>query len=283
MKPITKEAIYFFVFRLCAWAGVLVLVAVVGLLLSLGYGVLSGHFLTSAWQHRDITQGGISMAILGSLYLGVGVLCMSFPLGVATALFLSEYGRETIFQRIVQMAIRNLAGVPSVIYGLFGLAVFVHLFRLGTSLLSAILTLSALTLPWIITASFEAFKEVPQHFREASLALGATQLQTITKVVLPLALPGSLTGGIIGLSRAMGETAPIIVVGATFYMSRAPSGLLDKFMALPYHTFILSTQHASPHAPAYAAGTALVLISMTFVLSLGAMVWRYYLRKNKFW
>ena len=210
-------------------------------------------------------------------------MLVSFPLGIGTAIFISEYSKNNFWKKIIQLSIRNLAGVPSVVYGLFGLAVFVNFLSLGTSLLSAILTLSVMTLPWIITTSVEALKAVTQKFREASLALGATEGQTIRKIVFPAAFPGSITGGVIGIARALGETAPIIMVGATFYISSLPTSPFDKFMALPYHTFILATQHSSPFAPSYAAGTALVLILLTFLLSLGAIITRYYYRLKKDW
>ena len=278
-----REAIYFNLFRGSALIGIAILFVVLFLLFSSGHSVLSSRFLTSAWQHRDITQGGIFPAIIGSLYLGIGVMLISFPLGIGTAIFISEYSKNNVWKKIIQLSIRNLAGVPSVVYGLFGLAVFVNFLSFGTSLLSAILTLSVMTLPWIITASVEALEAVPQKFRETSLALGATEWQTIRKIVFPAAFPGTVTGGVIGIARALGETAPIIMVGATFYISSLPTSPFDKFMALPYHTFILATQHSSPYAPSYAAGTALVLIFLTFLLSLGAIVARYYYRIKKDW
>ncbi len=278
-----KEAIYFGLFRLTTISVIAFLGYILILLFSIGGSVINSRFLTAFWQHRDITQGGIFPAILGSIYLGVGVTLISFPLGIGTALYMTEYSKSGFWQRIIQLAIRNLAGVPSVIYGLFGLAVFAQFFRLGASLLSAILTLSAMTIPWIVTTSVESLRSVPQPFRESSFALGATKWQTIYRVVLPAALPGSITGGVIGIARAMGETAPLILVGATFYLSRLPTSPLDQFMALPYHTFILATQHSSPFARSYAAATALVLILLTFVLSLGAILLRLYLRARRDW
>ena len=278
-----QEVIYFSIFRGSAFIGIALLFMVLVLLFLPGHSVIDWHFLTSPWQHRDITQGGIFPAIIGSLYLGIGVMMISFPLGIGTAIFITEYSKNSFWRKIIRLAIRNLAGVPSVVYGLFGLAVFVNFLSFGTSLLSATLTLSVMTLPWIITASVEALEAVPQKFRETSLALGATHWQTIRKIIFPAAFPGSMTGGVIGIARALGETAPIIIVGATFYLSSLPSSPLDKFMALPYHTFILATQHSSPYASSYAAGTALVLILLTFLLSLGAIIMRYYYRRKKDW
>lgn len=283
MKHTRREHLYFFLFRVIAAASVAILIFVVALLWTAGHEVLSWQFLTAPWSHRDITQAGIMPAIIGSLYLGLGVLIASFPLGLATAIYLTEYSGEHIWKRSIELAIRNLAGIPSIVYGLFGFAVFAQFLGFGGSLLSAALTLAVMTLPWVITASVEAFKTVPNRFRESSMALGATRWETIREIVLPAALPGAITGAIIGFSRAMGETAPIIVVGATFYLSTLPASPLDKFMALPYHTFILATQHASPLAGSYAAATALVLIALTFVLSLGTIIIRYAYRQRKDW
>ena len=278
-----KENVYFLLFRSCAFIGIIFLCAVLVLLYIPGHKVINSTFLTANWNHSDITQGGVFPAIIGSLYLGIGVLLISFPLGICTAIYLTEYSTNPLWRRIIQLTIRNLAGVPSVVYGIFGLAVFVNFFSFGTSLLSAVLTLSVMTLPWIITTSVEALESVPQAFRESSYALGASKWQTVYKVVLPAALPNCITGAIVGNARAMGETAPIIMVGATFFLSSLPTSPFDKFMALPYHTFILATQHSSPYAASYAAGTALVLMMLTFLLSLAAIILRYHFRKNKNW
>jgi phosphate transport system permease protein len=283
MKHTLRERLYFFIFRVSAWSAVLILCLVLLFLLYFGARVLSWRFITAFWNNTNISRGGIFPAILGSLYLGIGVIAVSFPMGFATALFLTEYAKHNYWRRGIQITIRNLAGVPSVVYGMFGLAIFVHWMSFGTTLLSAILTLSIMALPWIITAAVESLMAVPRSFREASLALGATQWQTILRVVLPNALPGGITGGIIANARAMGETAPIILVGATFYLSRLPGSVQDKFMALPYHIFILSTQHSSPQAMSYAAGASLVLIATTCFLSFGAILLRSYLRSQKDW
>ncbi len=278
-----SEVILLFLCRLCALLAITLLPTILTLVAYSGAPVLSLHFLTSLWQQNAITQGGILAPIIGTVMIGIGVMIVSFPLGVATAVFLTEYSSHSGWQRIIQLAIRNLAGVPSVVYGLFGLAVFAQALHLGSTLLSAVLTLSIMTLPWIISASVEALETVPVAFRESSLALGATPGQTVWRIVLPSALPGCITGGILGVARALGETAPIILVGAAFYLSSFSPGLLSPFMALPYHTFILATQHASPAAPAFAAGTALTLIVLTFLLSLGAIMIRYRFRVQKDW
>lgn len=279
----TKEKRYFSLFKLSTFISVFILIFILGYVIVEGYEVISWKFLTSMWSHRDITQGGIWPAIIGTLLLGLGVSLISIPIGICTAICLQEYARDSLFTRTIKLAIRNLAGVPSVVYGLFGLAFFVIFLNLGTSIVAASLTLGCMTLPWIITASEEALKAVPHSFREGSYALGATKWETIRKVVLPNSLSGMLTGSILGISRAMGETAPIIMVGATFYMGYLPTSIFDKFMALPYHLFILATQHSSPYAREYALGTSLVLIVMIVALNMAAFVFRYKLRKKKTW
>lgn len=275
-----RDGIYFFLCRLSIAFGIFVMVGTIGVLLFYGYEALSWQFLTAEWQNEDITKGGIMPAIIGSLIIGVGVMAVSFPLGLGTAIYIKEYSDNHHLRRILRIVIRNLAGVPSVIYGLFGLAFFVYYLEYGSSLLSAILTLSLMTLPWVVSTSLEALESIHDRYRENSFALGADRWQTTWRVVLPMAMPSSLTGGVIGVSRAMGETAPIILVGATFYLTTLPSDLLDKFMALPYHTFILASQHAHPAAPTYAAATALVLILVTFVLNLTVIAIRYQYRKK---
>lgn len=279
----SKQAVYFLLFKSSAFFSVLILAFVFYYIFIGGINVINWTFLTAMWEHNDITKGGIFPAIAGTVFLGLGVAIASIPVGIATAVYLNEYAKDTAFTRIIKLAIRNLAGVPSIVYGIFGLAFFVLFLQLGTSLIAASLTLGAMSLPWIITASEEALKAVPNSFREASYALGATKWGTIRKVVLPNSLSGMMTGSILGISRAIGETAPLIMVGATFFISYLPVSPFDKFMALPYHLFILATQHSSPHAHEYALGTALVLVIIIFILNSGVFVFRYRLRKKKDW
>lgn len=269
--------------RASAWLSIILFVAILVLLISRGGSVLSWQFLSSGWKHQDIASGGIFPALVGTVYLGVGVMLVSVPLGILTAVYLTEYSSHGWFRRLIRLTIRNLAGVPSVVYGLFGAGLFVYSLSLGTSLLSAILTLSLMTLPWIVSTSTEALQSVPAGFRAAGFALGASRWQVVWRVILPAALPGCITGSVLGIARAMGETAPIIAVGATFFLSRLPTSPLDKFMALPYHTFILATQHADPKAGAFSAATALVLIATTAGLSLIGILVRAYLRMRKDW
>lgn len=278
-----KQKVYFALFRFSALLSVFILLFILLYVIFYGAGVINLKFLTGMWNQVDITQGGILPAILGTIFLAILVSCISIPIGISTAIYLNEYAVNNMFTRTIKLAVRNLAGVPSIVYGLFGIALFVLFLRLGTSLIAASLTLGCMTVPWIITASEEALKSVPLSFREGSYALGATKWQTIKKNVLPHSFSGMLTGSILGISRAMGETAPIILVGATFFMSYLPVSVFDKFMALPYHLFILATQHSSPYAKDYALGTALVLIFLIFIFNFGIFIVRYRLRRKKNW
>ena len=229
---------------------------------------------------KGMTEGGIFPALIGTLWVTLVTAAFAIPLGIACAIYLNEYASDTLPTRILRASIRNLAGVPSIIYGLFGVAIFVDGLHMGTSILASGLTLGLLTLPYLITTTEEALKTVPDSHREGALALGATQWETIRSVVLPSAIPGIMTGAILGLSRAAGETAPILFTGVAFYLRYLPSGLLDEFMALPYHLYILSTQHhAIEQVRPLAYGTALVLIGLVCLLNLIAFYVRSHYRK----
>jgi len=278
-----KEKVYFTFLKMAAFLNLLILFSILFYILEKGINFISFNFLTDFWAHREITEGGIFQAIVGTFYLGVLVILFAVPVGIFTAIYLNEYAGKNKIAGPIRAAIRNLAGVPSIVYGLFGLAVFVHFLGFGFSLLAAVLTLACLTLPWIITASEEALRNIPVSFREASFSLGATQWQTLRKVTLPTALPGMITGSIIGLARAVGETAPIILVGAVFFLPYLSLSPLDSFMALPYHIFILATHHTHPAASGYAAATAVVLIVLVGFMVSGAMIWRYKIRQRQKW
>jgi phosphate transport system permease protein len=203
------------------------------------------------------------------------------PLGMFAAIYLHEYARPGRFTRFIRLAIRNLSGVPSIVYGLFGVVLFVQMMHLGTSILSAGLTLGLLTLPWTITACEEALKTVPKSYREGAWALGASKWYTIRTNVLPYAIPGMLTGVILGLARAAGETAPILFTGAAFSLPHYPQSIFDQFMALPYHLYILSTQHqAIDKVRPIAYGTAVVLLGLILLLSFSAIWVRYRFRQK---
>ena len=251
------------------------------LILKNGLPAMSWEFLTQS-PRLGMRAGGIFPALVGTICLVLGTMCFALPVGLLAAIYLSEYARDNWFSRTIDIAIVNLAGVPSVVYGLFGLALFVEFLHFGTSILSGSLTLGVMSLPVIITAGREALGTVPQSFREASLALGATQWQTIRRVVLPNAIPGILTGTILALSRAAGETAPILFTVAAFYLPRLPGSVFDQCMALPYHLYVISTQ-VPKIKPAVQYGTALVLILIVFVMNLAAIVIRARFRKKKQW
>jgi phosphate transport system permease protein len=209
-------------------------------------------------------------------------MVFSLPLGVFAAIYLTEYARENWLTRVIEVAIINLAGVPSIVYGLFGLGAFVMFLNLGASILAGSLTLAIMTLPVIITASREALTAVPRSFREVSYSLGASRWQTVWKVVLPNAVPGIITGTILGLSRAAGETAPILFTVAAFYLPKLPQSVFDQVMALPYHIYVLSTQ--VPNVPVKIQyGTILVLVLLVFVMNVTAAIIRTQFRKRKLW
>ncbi|HLS89605.1 MAG TPA: phosphate ABC transporter permease PstA [Sphingobacteriaceae bacterium] len=278
-----REAVNLTLLRLAALLLLAVLAFMLYWVVSRGVGVISRSFIFDAPRER-MTAGGIWPAIVGTTYVSLGTLLISMPVGIATAIYLNEYAQEGTWNRIIRLAIRNLAGVPSIVYGLFGLGVFAALLRLGTSLAAASLTLSLMTLPWIVTAAEEALRSVPQSFREGSFALGATRWQTIRHQVLPYALPGMATGSILGLARAAGETAPILLTGAAYFLPRLPSSPLDQFMALPYHLYILATQHSSlTQVRPLAYGTALVLLALVMLLNALVIIVRSRARAKKTW
>lgn len=250
-------------------------------IVSKGGGQISKTFLFEM-PINGMTEGGIWPAIVGTLFVTTITAIFAIPLGMGCAIYLNEYARQTRLTRLIRIAIRNLSGVPSIVYGLFGVVLFVQMMHFGTSILSSGCTLGLMTLPWIITASEEALKNVPQSYRDGALALGATKWQAIRMNVLPYAVPGMLTGTILGLARAAGETAPILFTGAAFYLPFLPDSPLSQFMALPYHLYIMATQHhAIAQVRPIAYGTALVLICLVFGMNFFAVMLRYRLRKLK--
>ncbi|MGS4347092.1 phosphate ABC transporter permease PstA [Myroides odoratus] len=257
------------------------LVVIILEIVTKGAGSLSWEFISSV-PKEGMTKGGILTPIIGTVLITLITALFSIPFGVCCAIYLNEYAENNGLTRIIRAAIRNLSGVPSIIYGLFGLALFVQTLQLGTSLLAAGLTLGLLSLPYIITTTEEALMQIPNSTREAALAVGATKFETIKDVVIPSAVPGILTGVVLTLSRAAGETAPILFTGAAFYISDTNGYLNQEFMALPYHLYMLSTQHQSiDEVRPIAYGTALVLIIVVFLLNLSAFYIRYKFRKNE--
>ena len=266
---------------LMAFATVLPIVATVIYILIQGMPAISSEFIIG-FPRSGMREGGILPAIIGTLYLTVGTAIFSVPLGIAAAIYLSEYAADTPLTRTIRIAIINLAGIPSVVYGLFGLGLFVLFLNFGTSILAASLTLSIMTLPVIISTAEEALRSVPQAFRTVSISLGATRWQTIRRIVLKEALPGILTGVILGLERAAGETAPILFTGAAFFLPRLPGSPFDATMALPYHLFVISTQ--VPEMPIKIQyGTALVLLVFVLTMNLIATIIRSRARAKRQW
>ena len=229
-----------------------------------------------------MTTGGIFPALFGTVWLVAVALLVSVPIGVAAAIYLSEYAPDNWLTRIINLAIINLAGVPSIVHALFGVGAFVIFFRFGTSILAASLTLAIMTLPVVIVASRESLQAVPKAFREACWNMGATRWQTIRRVVLPNAVSGILTGVILEVSRTTGETAPIMFTGAAFFLPYLPQGVFDQTMALSLHLFVVSTQVPGvPEELPY--GVALVLISMVLLMNSISIAFRMYLRGKKKW
>ena len=274
------QTAFFAGFRIAAAINALALLIIFWFLIYNGLPAINWTFLSEA-PRRAMTEGGILPCIVGTAILGLGSMLVAFPLGVATAIYLNEYAKAQRAVRIIKLGINNLAGVPSVVFGLFGLSFFVIVLGMGVSILSGILTLGFLTLPVIIGASKEALLAVPQTYREASLALGATRFQTITRVVLPAALPGMLTGSILGISRAAGETAAIMFTAAVFFTPMLPQSIFDPVMALPYHIYVLATAGTNielTRPKQY--GTALVLIGLVFSMNIFAIWLRARLQKK---
>jgi phosphate transport system permease protein len=248
-----------------------------------GAGVINWEFLT-AMPRVSMTEGGIFPAILGTFYLALGAVLFALPIGILSAIYLNEYAGDTGVLRIIKMGINNLAGVPSIVFGLFGLAIFVKFFGFGVSILSGSLTLAIMILPVIISTTVEALKSIPDSFREAGYGVGATKWQITRGIILPAALPGILTGTILGIGRAAGETAPILFTAATFFSRRLPHSVMDEVLALPYHIYALMTEgtHPDKQVP-IAYGTALVLLILVLGLDLIAIVIRTRARKRKLW
>jgi phosphate transport system permease protein len=275
------QSLVFGLLKLAAMVNGAALLVIIFFILSKGYSAIDWTFLTQA-PTDSMTRGGILPCIVGTLILGLGAILIALPIGVASAVYLNEYARPGRVLRTIRLGINNLAGVPSVVFGLFGLAFFVVYLEMGVSILAGCLTLAALTLPVIIGSTEEALRAVPNTYREASLGLGATKWQTIYRVVLPAALPGILTGSILGISRAAGETAPIMFTAAVFYTPSLPSSIFDEVMALPYHIYVLATAGTEIEKTRHLQyGTAIVLIVLVLGLNLIAILYRSHLRRKR--
>jgi phosphate transport system permease protein len=278
---LTTQKLGFGLLTLTTLVTVIPIFAVVIYILVKGAPAISWSFLTT-FPYDGVKQGGILPAIVGTFSLTLGTAIFSVPLGIGAAIYLSEYAPDNRWTRIIRIAIINLAGIPSVVYGLFGLGMFVIFLKFGTSIIAGSLTLSIMTLPVIISTAEEALRAVPQSFRVVSISVGATRWQTIQRIVLPQSLPGIITGVILGLERAAGETAPILFTAASFFLPRLPNSPLDPTMALPYHLFVISTQ--VPGMPVKIQyGTALVLIAFVLGMNLIATSIRSRARAHRLW
>jgi phosphate transport system permease protein len=280
VKRKRSQFMAFFVFRVAVFINVMALGVFLLFIAVNGIEAISWSFLTEV-PRESMTAGGILPCILGTIYLSLGAILVAFPIGVGTAVYLNEYASQGRWVRIIRLGIVNLAGVPSVVYGLFGLAFFVIWLKMGVSLLAGSLTLAAFILPLIIGSAEEALRAIPNSYREASLSLGATKWQTIYKVVLPAALPSMLTGLILGMSRAAGETAPIMFTAAVFSTTKLPSSVFDEVMAMPYHIYVLATAGTNiQQTRPLQYGTALVLMFLVLGLNLVAIIIRNKLQKK---
>lgn len=281
LNPRTKQKIGIAGLIAISTITVLPIVALVVYILILGLPAISWEFI-SGFPQDGMRAGGILPAILGTVYLTIGTALFSVPPGIAAAIYLVEYAPENNLTRLIRIAMINLAGIPSVVYGLFGLGMFVIFLKFGTSILAASLTLSIMTLPVIISTTEEALRSVPNSFRVVSISLGASRWQTIWRIVLPQSIPGIITGIILGLERAAGETAPIMFTGAAFFLPLLPNTPLDPTMALPYHLFVISTQ--IPGMPVQIQyGTVLVLLAFVLGMNVIATLIRSRARKKRQW
>ncbi len=275
-----SQQIAFTLFRIFGLLVVVILFSILGFIVFNGIQVINWEFLTTA-PKDGMTAGGIFPAIVGTFYLIVGSLLIAFPLGVMSAIYTNEYAGRGWIVKVIRMMTNNLAGIPSIVFGLFGMALFVNKLGFGDSILAGSLTLSVLVLPLIIRTTEEALKAVPDSFRTGSLALGATKLQTIRKVVLPTALPNIITGLILSVGRISGETAPILFTVAAYFLPHLPSSVYDQVMALPYHLYALATSGTDIEASRpMAYGTALVLIGIVLIMNLIASFIRRRLEKK---
>lgn len=277
MNKKTTQRIAFALFRLLGALIVGLLIWILGFIIYHGIGVISWEFLTTA-PKEGMTAGGIFPALVGTCYLILGSMLVAFPLGVLSAIYTSEYAGNGWIIRLIRIMTNNLAGVPSIVFGLFGMTLFVNTLGFGDSILAGSLTLGLLALPIVIRTTEEALQAIPDSFREASLALGASKLQTIRKVILPLALPNIMTGLILSVGRVSGETAPILFTVAAYFLPKLPTSIFDQVMALPYHLYVVATSGTDLEASRpIAYGTALVLIALVFILNLVATAVRRHL------
>ena len=263
-----SQTVMFFLFRLMSYVVVGILFFIIGFIVIKGIGVINWEFLTTA-PEDGMTKGGIFPAIVGTFYLVVGSMLVAFPIGVMSGIYMSEYASNKHIKRIIRVMTNNLGGIPSIVFGLFGMALFVNRLNFGDSIIAGSFTLGLLALPLIIRVTEEALQAIPDSFRQGSLALGATKLQTIRKVVLPAAFPNIMTGLILSIGRVSGETAPILFTAAAYFLPNLPNSIFNQVMALPYHLYVIATSGTDLEATQpMAFGTALVLIVIVLMMNL---------------
>lgn len=275
-----SQAIAFTIFKLMSYSVVAILFLILGFIVVRGIGVISWEFLTQA-PTEGMTDGGIYPAIIGTLYLVLGSSLFSFPIGIMSGIYMNEYAQGNKIATFIRIMTNNLSGVPSVVFGLFGMSLFVNTMGFGDSIIAGSLTLGLLSLPLVIRTTEESLKAIETSYREGSLALGATKLQTIRKVILPMAFPNIITGLILSIGRVSGETAPILFTVAAYFLPKLPTSIFDQVMALPYHLYVISTSGTNVEASrGIAYGTALVLIVIVLMVNLLANFLRNYFSKK---
>lgn len=280
LKKRTSQKFAFGFFTLLSYLVVAILFVILGFIIIKGGSVISWDFLTKA-PEEGMTKGGIFPAIVGTFYLIVGSSIISFPIGIMSGIYMNEYATNGKVVRFIRIMTNNLSGVPSVVFGLFGMSLFVNALGWGDSIIAGSFTLALMSLPLIIRTTEEALKSIDDSFRHASLALGATKLQTIRRVVLPMAFPNIITGLILSVGRVSGETAPILFTVAAYFLPQLPGSIFDQCMALPYHLYVISTSGTDIEASrGMAYGTALVLIAIVLVVNLLANLLRNYFAKK---
>lgn len=275
-----SQKVAFGLFTFLSYTVVAILIVILGFIIIKGAGVISWSFLTEA-PSEGMTKGGIFPAIVGTLYLVLGSSIISFPIGIMSGIYMNEYATNGKVIRFIRIMTNNLSGVPSVVFGLFGMALFVNVLGFGDSIIAGSFTLALMSLPLIIRTTEEALKSIDNSFRHGSLALGATKLQTIRRVILPMAFPNIITGLILSVGRVSGETAPILFTVAAYFLPQLPSSIFDQCMALPYHLYVISTSGTDIEASrGMAYGTALVLIAIVLTVNLLANALRNYFSKK---
>ena len=279
-KKRTSQKVAFGIFTLLSYLVVVILFFILGFIIIQGGKVISWDFLTKA-PAEGMTAGGIFPAIVGTLYLVLGSSLISFPIGIMSGIYMNEYATNGKIIRFIRIMTNNLSGIPSIVFGLFGMALFVNYMDFGDSILAGSLTLGLLCVPLVIRTTEEALKAIPDSMREGSRALGATKLQTIWHVILPMGMPNIITGLILALGRVSGETAPILFTCAAYFLPQLPTSILDQCMALPYHLYVISTSGTDMEAQLpLAYGTALVLIVIILLVNLLANALRKYFEKK---